>query len=381
MRRQVGADINWAAVKPAGTGGKTVNAPSGQHQFGGTAGVAAPSLYRRARSLAGRVYRGAKRRLLTGAAPVPAPAAAAAQPARPARHYADFSRWPDTPGQQVFFHKPALDGALQRDGYVIFPLFDGDDMDALAEAVRSAEGTHDHADVHIATDFRLSAFNNDGAYKERLFDYAWAAVREKVEAALPGYEPLVVNLFDKQPGGGYDAVPIHQNPSFVEEPAHKSVSLWIPLDDTDRDNGSLGVLPGSHDRFNTMRAGNMEHEAIFEPVQSLLENELFVPMTLKRGEVLALNDSILHWSYPNVSDRKRTAVQFIMVPVGVPHIYYYFDADAPDHPVMDLYAVDRHFFFGFNCKARPETLPHIGQLPYHYRQITRDDLLPAGAGQ
>lgn len=314
-------------------------------------------LYRGVRRRAGRVVRRLWRR------------STAATPSQP-----DYAPYPALCEVSRSFAHAAIDDVLHRQGYVTFPFLDAAEIDRLAAAISAAEGVHDRGDVHIPTHFRLSAFSNDGAYKERLYDAVWECLKDRVEAVLPGFEPLVINLFDKQPSSGYDPVPIHQNPSFVDEPAHKSVSLWIPLDDVEKENGTVGVLPGSHNRFNRMRAGNMAHEDIFAPVQRELEEELFVPVVLKKGEVLALDDSIIHWSYPNVSDRPRVAVQLIMVPKGVPHIYYFYDDETPGHPMMDLYAVDRHFFFGFNCKARPETLKQIDRVPYRYRPITGAEL-------
>lgn len=294
-----------------------------------------------------------------------------AEPLPPAGNAsADFAPYPEPQAMPRPFRDDAIDTALHEEGYATFPFLSETEIDRLANVVDEAEDRHDRGDVHIPTHFRLSAFNNDGAYKERLFDAVWDCIGGKVEEKLPGFEPLVINIFDKQPGGGYDPVPIHQNPSFVDEPAHKSVSLWIPFCDVARDNGTVGVLPRSHNRFNRMRAGNMAHEDVFALVQSDLENELFVPVEMKKGEMLALDDSIIHWSYPNISDRQRKAVQLIMVPKGVPHIYYYYDDEQGGHPMMDLYEVDKNFFFGFNCKARPETLKHIDRVPYRYRPIT-----------
>lgn len=341
---------------------------------------AAPNFYRRTRSLAGRVYRRArreagrvKRRLLPPAPPVAMPAVAPYSGP-------DFAPYPAAPAPWQPFGDMQINSALRDHGYATMPFLAPNEVDGLADVIDAAEQRLDRGDVHIPTHFMLSAFNNDGAYKERLFDSVWAYLEEKVGAVLPGYEPLVINVFDKPPSDAYDPVPIHQNPSFVDEPAHKSVSLWIPLCDVDRSNGTVGVLPGSHNRFNTMRAGNMEHEAIFADVQDQLENELFVPVEMAKGGMLALDDSILHWSYPNVSPTRRKAVQLIMVPKGVPHIYYYYDDANPAEPMMDRYKVDRHFFFGFNCKARPETLEYIDRVPYHYRRISEADVHVAGTG-
>lgn len=286
----------------------------------------------------------------------------------------DFTAYPQETPPWTPFGDAWLDGDLAKDGYTTTRFLTAAEVDELAEALLDAETALDSSDVHIDTQFQLSAFNNDAGYKERVYDAVWGTLREKIEALLPDYEPLVINVFDKPVSEHYDAVPIHQNPSFVEEPDHRSVSLWIPFADVDRDNGAIGVLPGSHGRFNTMRSGNMEHEEVFADVQATLENEALVPVNMKKGELLALDDSIVHWSYPNVSDRPRKAVQLIMVPRGVPHIYYFYDDANPAEPMMDLYEVDHRFFYGFNCKARPETLKHIDRRPYAYRKILADEL-------
>lgn len=340
------------------------------------------TFYRRARSKLGRVVRGVGRRVKSafgqppGIQPVPAAVSEMTELAVPAPvpyDGRDFAQYPDSSAMWQPFGNERYDAALRKDGYTTLPFLSVAEVDELAAIIEDAEQQLDREDVHIGTRFQLSAFNNDSAYKERIFDASWAYLKDKVEALVPGYEPLVINVFDKPPSDAYDPVPIHQNPSFVEEPAHRSISLWIPFTAVNRDNGTVGVLPGSHGRFNVMRAGNMAHEDVFAEVQSQLEDEWFKPVELPKGGMLALDDSIIHWSYPNNSVARRKAIQLIMVPRKAQHIYYFYDDDCRE-PMMDLYEVDKNFFFGFNCKARPETLNKIGRVPYHYRQVTHGEL-------
>lgn len=285
----------------------------------------------------------------------------------------DYCAYPacDTPHQH--FTSATVNLELAQDGFSIFPWLSAAEVADIEAAVRRTAEDVDHGDVHIPTNFRLSAFCNDAAYKSRLYDSMHSMLAEKLSTLLPGYEPLVINLFEKHPQSGYDPVPIHQNPSFVDEPQHKSYSLWIPLQDVDQSNGTVGVLRASHNKFNTMRSGNMAHEDVFAIVGTALEQQHFEALTLKAGEVLALDDSIIHWSYPNESETVRRAVQLIMVPSAAKHIYYYYD-DTAAPPMMDLYDVNKDFFFGFNCKSRPEALTHIGRVPYRYRPIQFDEL-------
>jgi Phytanoyl-CoA dioxygenase (PhyH) len=266
---------------------------------------------------------------------------------------------------------PSLQAELTRTGVVVTRLFSDPEISELARIVEGLEADADHENVHLKTPFHLSAFHNDSAWKQRVYDEIHACTESVIDKLLVDYEPLVINIHDKPPGPD-TALAIHQNPSFVEEPAHKSVTVWIPLIDVRRSNGTLGVLRGSHGVFDDMRAANMPD--VFEEVADKLTSQYFDPLELTRGEAVVLEDSVIHWSYPNLSDHVRLAVQLIMVPRKPHHIYYYYNTSG-DQPRLDLYTVDKDFFFKFNCKAEPQGLPFIKSIPFAYRQYSEADLL------
>jgi hypothetical protein len=274
---------------------------------------------------------------------------------------------------RTIFRDQAHNVTLARDGVVTFPWLSQAQIGELSRIVASVSKGVDFEDVHIPTNFRLSAFTNDTRYKSRLYEAVNEYMTDFLEDLLPGYLPLVINVFEKLPESGPTQVAIHQNPSFVKEPEHKSLSIWIPLRDVTRKDGTVGVLRGSHERFNRMRAGNMDHLSIFELVAQQLQKKYFEPLDLKAGEIAILDDSIVHWSYPNESDSARIAVQLIMVPRAAEHIYFYYDQSGPT-PTMELYKVDKHFFFDFNYKDRPERLTKITSVPYRYEKVTEREL-------
>ena len=292
---------------------------------------------------------------------------------KPTAPKADFAKYPQLESQPRFLETTDHNQALCEDGFVAFPWLGDAEIEKLKQIVDEAGQGLDFDDVHIPTAFHLSSFHNDARYKSKIYKAVSEALFDRLNDLLPDYEPLVINYFNKEPQDSYDAVPIHQNPSFVDEPAHKSVSLWIPLQDVGKDNGGIGVQKGSHNRINTMRSGNMPHSFVFSHVSQVLEQELFEPIEMKKGEVLVLDDSIIHWSFPNVSTVSRQAVQLIMVPRKAKHIYYYYD-DSQAEPMMDLYEVNKDFFFNFNCNDRPQDLRLLDRVPYEYRPIERCEL-------
>jgi hypothetical protein len=102
----------------------------------------------------------------------------------------------------------------------------------------------------------------------------------------------------------------HQDYSYwtrTEPMSH--LTCWIALDDSDRDNGCLYYVPGSH-RWKllpvTGLTGNMDE---IMTVLSPEQKETFrpVPIELKRGQCTFHHPLMVHGSYENRSSRPRRA--------------------------------------------------------------------------
>ncbi len=261
---------------------------------------------------------------------------------------------------------------IAREGFAVTPLLSPEELQALERIVYSQNDDTDInlEDTQIKTSFRLSAFHNDPAYRERVHQNIFALLKDKIEDLLYDYEPLVINIIDKPAGAG--SIAIHQNPSFAEEPIYKSVSVWIPLVNANKENGTLGILRGSHDVFDGIRAPNMPN--VFEPVADLLIHHYFEPLNVHKGQAVILDDSLVHWSYPNESQERRAAVQLIMVPRGIPHIYYYYNT-SETAPKVELFEVNKTFFYDFNYQSRPSHLPKMGEIPFTYHTFDEAEML------
>ncbi|GEM_PF-585691 len=271
-----------------------------------------------------------------------------------------------------------LQEAIVKEGFAVTSLLSQEDLYALEKIVygQNDEANVDLEDTQVKTTFRLSAFHNDPAYREHIHHTLWQFFQSKIENLLYDYEPLVINIIDKPAGAG--SIAIHQNPSFAEEPIYKSVSVWIPLINTCKENGTLGVLRGSHDVFDAVRAPNMPD--VFKPVAELLINHYFEPLEVNKGQAVILDDSLLHWSYPNISEERRAAVQLIMVPRGVQHIYYFYNTSESENKV-ELFAVDKTFFYDFHYQSRPSHLSKIGEIPFTYHNFDEAEMLRRVATQ
>lgn len=279
---------------------------------------------------------------------------------------------------RAIMNDAVLNAQLRKDGVAVSDtFFSPKEMAELQQIARSENDNHNLRDVHIDTTYLLSTFNNGYAYKSRIYARVYDCIKPKLNLLLNNYTPLLINIFEKSPEfNGF--VPIHQNPSFSEEPEHKSVSVWVPLVDVDKNNGTVGVLRGSQDVFDGVRPPNMGD--VFAQLHDKLVNDYFEPLVMKTGQVAVLDDSMVHWSFPNLSGKTRTALQIICVPNEVPPVYFFYDFVTP-HKQVHMYHCDKTFFFRFNCHEEPAGLQLIKTFDYQFNEFTPDEFARRMAGK
>lgn len=202
-------------------------------------------------------------------------------------------------------------------------------------------------------------------YKQKVFDRIQAAFEPHFEPILADYTPIIANFIRKEADGG--EVPLHQNWAFVDELRYTSVSIWVPLVDSTRDNGTLEITPGSHKRFGRFRGPLVPWE--LDQIKDDIIRDFMVPMNATAGDAVILDDSVVHYSNINTTTGLRLTIQLILVPKGVPSIHYHLDRAASADEVRVL-EVDRDFYMKFHPWKRPEG-KEIGKRKVQLRYIDR----------
>ncbi|MDA9975517.1 phytanoyl-CoA dioxygenase family protein [Alphaproteobacteria bacterium] len=131
------------------------------------------------------------------------------------------------------------------------------------------------------------------------------------------------HLFCKQAGTGRE-VPWHQDGHYWPIRPLATCTAWVALDDTNRDNGALRYIPGSH------KMGTFEHHPDMDPqltLHQVVDNTNFDPATKKYVEMkagqLSLHDvHILHGSTANTSGAESLAWVAIFAFAPISAVYY-----------------------------------------------------------
>ena len=125
---------------------------------------------------------------------------------------------------------------------------------------------------------------------------------------LMGEEPVAAQtmFYFKPPQARGQA--LHQDNFYLRVRPGTCMAAWLAIDDADRDNGGMVVVPGSHQldlvcpqKADSTRFFTTEHIPVPQGMREEAAN-------LQAGDVLFFNGSLIHGSYPNTShDRFRRA--------------------------------------------------------------------------
>jgi ectoine hydroxylase-related dioxygenase (phytanoyl-CoA dioxygenase family) len=161
-------------------------------------------------------------------------------------------------------------------------------------------------------------------------------------------------------------VPLHQNWAFADERKVCTVSIWCPLVDSFEENGTLQVVPGSHKRFGEVRGPMIPSE--LDDIKKEIISDYLVPLNLKAGNAVVLDDSIIHYSAINKTNDLRLAIQLILIPGEVPSIHYHMNP-AESAEEVNVLEVDRDFYMQFNPWKQPEGAKVVKQFKHQSRRI------------
>jgi ectoine hydroxylase-related dioxygenase (phytanoyl-CoA dioxygenase family) len=273
------------------------------------------------------------------------------------------------------FKDTELEKEFQREGYIHLSFLSPDDVQLLwnefHRLIETSGGNMTPQDINadikgdITYDFTFIDRNIE--YKKAVLKTIDKIFKPYYDKILNNYKPIIANYIRKKTDTG--EVPLHQNWAFIDEKKATSVSIWVPLIDSHRGNGALEVVPKSHKRFGEVRGPMVpwELEGIKEEI---IKNDL-VTCDIKAGEAIILDDSIVHYSFPNTTNNLRIAIQLILIPDEMPSIHYHMDPQK-SRTEIDVIEVEPEFYMQFNPWKKPENVTLLKKLHFDYHPVSHD---------
>jgi len=131
----------------------------------------------------------------------------------------------------------------------------------------------------------------------------------RVLVELLGEEPTAVQTMIYFKPAGARGQALHQDQRYLQVSPGTCVAAWLALDPTDRENGCLQVVPGSH-RLDVLCPIRSDPSRSFTTeTVPLLPGMSVVDVAMEPGDVLFFHGNLIHGSEPNTTaDRFRTMI-------------------------------------------------------------------------
>lgn len=221
--------------------------------------------------------------------------------------------------------------------------------------------------------FFSGSYSNDIHYKKRASQTIVEVFNRAYRELFVNYTPFGGAFLYKVPGANSELA-AHQDWTIVDEQKNVALNCWVPLCDVTLDNGPIMILPGSHfDNFNVIRAPTLPF--FFSGEDQMVLSEL-IPMEVKAGTAVILNQSVIHYSPPNKTNTVRKAITAGIKSEGAQMYFHY---KVPDKDELEVFEMDDDFLISFKDFAndigkRPYLGKSIGFMPYKLPQLKGEEL-------
>jgi len=262
----------------------------------------------------------------------------------------------------TIFKDPQLQQQFNRDGFVVLPFLDAGEVKALTEFFYT---------LHPKTPagFYSSTFSDDMLFKKTITDFAEKIYAPKIESHFHGIKKLGASFLCKSPGAE-SKMPVHQDWTVVNESKFYSVTIWVPLTDTDESNGAMKVLRGSHWFTHTLRSPNMpsEYENVKDEIWNAMET-----LPLRAGEAFIFNHALIHASSPNTTSKERLAITYGIAPKDA-QLYLYLQNgngrvekyNMPDDMFPRYHNIGERPAFGEKAEEFDYEIKQVSALKLHH---------------
>lgn len=264
------------------------------------------------------------------------------------------------------FKDDQLQASFEENGYVIVPFYQEDDMNEL-------EACYNQLHPGNEKGFFPSTFSNDKDYRT-IADKEVRRIGQKyIDHYCENIRVVCGSFIVKHPGQE-SGMCVHQDMSLVDESRYTGINIWVPLVDLTVENGALFVLPKSHRIFPTYRGSSIPE--FFSPVMEEIIDYL-VPVTIPAGHAVFFDQSIIHFSPPNYSGKRRIVTNTYFTHKDAEFRTYFWDKKTSGQ--LEAFEQDKDFMlnfeqFGQNIHDRPKVGKSLGLVDYRFPEITLDFL-------
>jgi hypothetical protein len=248
------------------------------------------------------------------------------------------------------FQSDDFQAVFDERGYLVVDLLSALDIERLIQI-------HDESTAKLGCEpYLFTAMCADPIYRRTVSNGIRSVLAPRLSAFLNRCRPVLGNFFCKLPNRE-SQFHIHQDWSFVDEGEHTSLTVWCPLQKTNKENGTLAVVPGSH-RL-TSRPRGFVTRFPYADLEAVLKANYSIQLTLEVGQAVFFHQRMFHWSKPNETSQRRLAFNCFIAPEEATLLFPHHDPKK--HPgQIELFAANEELLTSFILGERPNNAKSLG---------------------
>jgi len=265
------------------------------------------------------------------------------------------------------FKDPELTKQFQNDGYVIVPFITEAQIAEILDVYRKyyPKGVKG---------FFTTTFANNIEHREGVNQSIREVCLQRIDELFENYKILFSSFIVKAPGEDSELI-MHQDMTLVDERKYTGINIWCPLVDLDDKNGAVEVLPRSHRFFSTFRGSSISdiYDGVVPELKTVMQS-----CKVKAGQAIIFDQSIIHYSPPNLSDKERPVINTFVAHEDAKIKICYWDKESGKNEI-EIFEQEDNFLeqfeqFGHNIFNRPTIGKSVGKFPYDFPKISLEQI-------
>ncbi len=226
----------------------------------------------------------------------------------------------------------------------------------------------------VASGISFSAGTSELSYRQAITQHVKELFAPKLTERFPGFRVLLCNLVRKQPDERHSEMPLHQDPSLVDEVAFTAYGVWCPLIDVNEQNGCLQVVKESHLLNAKIRPFfTFEGFPYRQEILALMQQNYLISIPMQAGQALIYDKRLFHGSPPNSTAVARVAAICSLVPEDVLSHFCYRETSISKK--IELFEVEDEFYDRYIVGQKPEGVKSLGVFDYEVEPLTPETLV------
>lgn len=258
------------------------------------------------------------------------------------------------------FKNEELYKSFKEEGYIVINLLNPAEVAEL-------QTIYDKSYIPQSEHFYSTSFMQSEVDRKAISEKIQAIIRPKADLVFDNHQELGAVYLIK-PTGENSQMPIHQDWTVVDEPEHHSITAWIPLVDTTKENGAITVLPKSHRLSTGLRSPSLQ-----DPLEDIKEiaATMMTTLEMKAGQAFIFSHALLHASHSNLSQQNRIAVAYGVIHKATDLIYYH--KPTQSDKVQKL-SIPKDFFISYPEPGKqPTNSVLLEEIDYSENKVSIED--------